>query len=127
MNNHYFIIILAFLLGQALMTSIVVYNFQKEKHIDYFDALTTYCKAEVGYFIVGFLGILVICFILSDFIDLSITKEDLKHIGQRNWKENLQLYFKSSAFLIACFIQYLAFRFRDKGKVAIDNAIDKIK
>lgn len=127
MNSHYWIIILAFLLGQALMTSIVVYNYQKEKHIEYDHALITYMKAEVGYFIVGFIGILCVCFILSDFIDLNVTKEELKSLETITWKEKLQIYFKSSAFVIACFIQYIAFKFRDKGKVAIDNAIDKIK
>jgi hypothetical protein len=114
-------------LGQALMTSIVVYNYQKEKQIDYFHSVITYMKAEIGYFIVGFIGILCVCFIVSDFIDLSVTREDLKSLEQRTWKENMQLYFKSSAFVVACFIQYIAFRFRDKGKDAIDKAIDKIK
>jgi hypothetical protein len=126
MNQHYFIVLFAFLLGQMLMTSIQVYNYQKDLKIDYDKALVTYLKAEVGYFIVGLVGIICVCFILSDFIDLRVTKDDLKKIASRTWKENLQLYFKTSSFVIGCFIQFIAFKYKDKGKDAIDKAVNKI-
>ncbi|MBN8668776.1 MAG: hypothetical protein J0M30_14860 [Chitinophagales bacterium] len=110
-------------MAQALMTAIVVYNYQKEKAIPYGKALSTYINAEVGYYIIGFVGIFSIMFLLSDWIDLSITKDDLRSLETRSWKENLQLYFKTSSFGIGAFVQYLAFKFRTTGKKAIDNAI----
>lgn len=123
MSKHYFIVMFAFLLAQLLMTSIMVYNYQKEKNIAYKTAMITYLKAEVGYFVVGFVGILCVCFLLSDWIDLSVTKQDLENIAHRNLKENLQLYFKTGSFVISSFIQYIAFKYRDKGKDAIDKAV----
>jgi|CXWL01.1.fsa_nt_gi hypothetical protein len=126
MNHHYLLVLAAFLLAQLLMTSIMVYNYQKEKSIKYWNALGTYMNAEVGYFVVGFFAIFSFLFILSDFIDLSVTKEELQSITDRNWKQNLQLYFKTGAFLISCFIQYIAFTVRKKGKAAIDKIADKI-
>lgn len=126
MNNHYFIVLLAFLLAQLLITSICVYDYQKEKNIRYWQALWAYLQAEVGYFVVGLMGICCVLFILSDFIDLSVTKEELRSITDRSWKQNLQLYFKTGAFVISSFIQYIAFTYRKKGKVAIDKMADKI-
>ncbi len=126
MNQHYWIVLMAFLLGQFLITSIQVYNNQKEKHISYGVALLTYLKAEIGYFIIGFIGILCVCFLLSDYIDLNVKKEELKNLEVRTWKENLQLYFRTGSFIIGCFIQYIAFKYKDKGKDAIDKAASKI-
>lgn len=125
MSKEYLIVMMAFFLAQALMASLMVYNYQKEKNITYPMAMKTYFKAELGYFIIGFIGILCVCFLLSDWIDLSITKQDLQNIAHRNLKENLQLYFKTGSFIISSFIQYIAFKYRDKGKDAIDKAADK--
>lgn len=126
MNKHYFIVIVAFLLAQALMTSVMVYNYQKEKNVSYGQAMLAYMKAEIGYFIIGLVGIISVCFLLSDFIDLSLTKKDLESLQNKNWKVLLQLYFKTSSFIIGGFIQYIAFKYREKGKAAIDQAADKI-
>lgn len=125
MSKQYLIVFFAFLLAQLLMVSIMVYNYQKEKNIGYGMALYTYLKAEIGYFIVGFMGILCVCFILSDWIDLNLTKQDLESIVHRTLKENLQLYFKTGSFVISSFIQYIAFKYRERGKTAIDNVIEK--
>lgn len=125
MSGQYLIVICAFLLAQFLMTSIVVYRYQKDKDITYDKALITYLKAEVGFFIIGLVGVVSLCFILSDWIDLSLTKKDLLSIEHRTLKQNLQLYFKTSAFVLGGFIQYIAFIWRDKGKVAIDKIVEK--
>lgn len=125
MSGQYVIVICAFLLAQILMTSIVVYRYQKDKDISYDKALITYLKAEVGFFIIGLIGVVSLCFILSDWIDLSLTKKDLLSIEHRTFKQNLQLYFKTSAFVLGGFIQYIAFVWRDKGKIAIDKIISE--
>ncbi|HUP13108.1 MAG TPA: hypothetical protein VM187_12865 [Niastella sp.] len=126
MNKHYYIVLAAFLIAQALMASIMVYNYQKDKNIPYGQALYAYLKAEVGFFIIGFIGILGVCFLLSDFIDLSLSKADLASKEQKNWKVLLQLYFKTCSFVVGGFIQYIAFIYKKKGKIAIDKAADKL-
>lgn len=125
-NNHYLEVFVAFLLAQSLMASIMVYTYQKKKSIGYIDALLTYFKAEVGFFVIGVIGISTILFILSDFIDLSITRHDLLSIENLTWKQNLQLYFKTSSVCLGAFVQYLAFKLKDKGKAAIDKVVDNI-
>lgn len=126
MNSYYLIVFFGFILAQCLMASIQVYNYQKEKQIKYLDALAAYFKAELGYFIIGIIAISCVLFLISDYIDLSITKQDLKSMEHRTWKENLQLYFRTGSICIGAFVQYLAFKFKDKGKDAIDKAADKI-
>ncbi|MGQ0739571.1 MAG: hypothetical protein ACT4OJ_10960, partial [Bacteroidota bacterium] len=126
MNKHYVIVFCAFILAQCLMASIMVYNYQKEKKISYRQALWAYISSEVGFFIIGLIGIISVCFILSEFIDLGTSKQELLSLKERNWKQNLQLYFKTGSFVIGGFIQYIAFKYRDKGKVTIDKAADKI-
>jgi hypothetical protein len=126
MYIHYAMMFLGFVLAQLLITSIMVYHYQKEKSISYGAALTAYLKAEVGYFIIGIIGILVILFIISDYVDLSITRKDLLTKGGLTWKENLRLYFKSLSILVGGFVQYIAFVYNKKGKIAIDKIADKI-
>jgi hypothetical protein len=83
-------------------------------------------KAEIGYFIIGVFGIVSILFILSDFVDLSITRKDLLTKDGLNWKENLRLYFKTTSLFLGGFVQYIAFVWKKKGKDAIDKIADKV-
>lgn len=126
MYAQYFQVFIAFVLAQSLMASIQVYNYQKEKSITYNLSMKTYFRAEMGYFIIGILAITCILFILSDFVDLSITREDLLSKEKLTWKENLRLYFKTSSLLIGGFVQYIAFVYKSKGKIAIDKIADKL-
>lgn len=126
MSAQYLIVLIAFLLGQLLMTSVNVYDYQKKKDIEYFNSLQIYIKAEIGYFIIGLISVLCVIFILSDFVDLSITRKDLLSIENRSWKQTMQLYFKTTSFALGCFIQYIVFKLKDKGKKAIDKAVEGV-
>ena len=125
MNSHYLQVFLAFLIAQLLMASINVYNYQKKKEIEYMVAVKAYTKAEIGYFIIGFFGVLALLFILSEYVDLSVKREDLLSKETLSTKEKLQAYFKTIALCVGAFVQYLAFVLRSKGKEAIDKMVDK--
>lgn len=126
MNIHYWQVLIGFLLAQLLVASIQVYNYQKEKNISYGKALYAYFSAEFGYFVIGILGVFCILFILSDFVDLSTTRQDLLSKSNLTWKENLRLYFKTASLLVGGLVQYIAFVYKSKGKVAIDKIADKL-
>lgn len=123
---QYIQLFLGVLIGQGLMTSILVYNYQKKLEIPYRKAVAAYLAAEVGFYVIGAFGLLALLFIMSEFIDLNITKEDLRSITAKSWKEDLQLYFKTASLLVGLFVQYIAFKVRSVGKVAIDNASAKL-
>ena len=124
---HYVQLFFGFIIGQFLMMSLNVYDFQKKKDIAYRNALKAYATAEIGYFVIAGLGLIALLFILSDYIDLSVTKNDLKSLESLDWKQKLQLYFKTGSLFLGAFIQYLTFKFRSVGKKAIDNAINSIQ
>ena len=111
------------LIGQALMTSIMVYDYQKEKKITWWQAMTEYVKAHTGYYVITAVALISCLFILSEFIDLSLKKEDLRSQAALSWKQKLQLYFKTGSLIIGMFIDYIVFKVKNKGKEAIDNAI----
>lgn len=114
------------LIGQGLMTAILVYNYQKDQKIGYWKAVGVYLNAEVGFYVIGAFMLIALLFIMSEFINLHVTKEDLKSISAKSWKEILQIYFKTASFLLGLFVQYIAFKVRSVGKVAIDKAVEKI-
>lgn len=123
--NNYVVVVLAFLLGQFITTSVVVYNMQKEKQVSYMNALTAYLKAETGWFIIGFAAISCIMFIMSDYVDLNIKKADLINKENLSYKESLIVYFRTSALFVGTFAQLLAFKFLKKGKEKIAEFEDK--
>lgn len=123
---HYVQLFFGFLIGQFLMMSLNVYDFQKKKDITYGNALNAYVAAEIGYFVIAGIGLISLLFILSDYIDLSVTKNDLKSLDSLDWKQKLQLYFKTGSLFLGAFIQYLTFKFRSVGKKAIDNAVNSV-
>lgn len=122
---QYIQLFFGFILGQSLMMAMNVYTYQKDMYIEYKQAVKAYAKAEVGYFIIAGIGLLVMLFVMSDFLDLTISKEDLKQLDVLNLKQKLQLYFKTGSVLLGMFIQFIAFKVRKTGKEAIDNAVIK--
>jgi hypothetical protein len=126
MQHPYLQLFLAFVIAQGAMASMNVYSYQKEKNIDYWPAMVAYLKAEIGYFIIGAFAMAAICFIMPEFVDLHTTRADLLSKEKLDWKDKLQLYFKTSALLIGGFVQYIAFVYRKKGKAAIDKVADKL-
>lgn len=124
MTQHYYDVLFAFLLAQLLMVSVNVYFYQKQKEITYWLALKTYMWAEIGYFIIGIVAVCGLLFILSDFIDLSISRKDLLTKETLTWKEDLIVYFKTTAFCVGAFLQYIVFKLKEKGKAAIDKKVD---
>lgn len=111
------------ILGQLLVTSVMVYDYQKEKNISWIQALKVYIVAETGYYVIAAVGLIACLFILSEFLDLSLTKKDLRTQESLSLKQKLQLYFKTGSLIIGMFIQYIVFKVKNKGKEAIDNAI----
>lgn len=122
---QYIQLFFGFVLGQGLMMAMNVYSYQKDMHIEYKQALKAYTKAEIGYFVIAGIGLLVLLFIMSDFLDLTISKKDLRQLDVLNLKQKLQLYFKTGSVLFGMFIQFIAFKVRKTGKEAIDNAVIK--
>lgn len=126
MNSYYYSTVVGVLLAQFFMASMLVYDYQKQKEIPYFNALKVYFKAEVGWFIIAIFGLFLILFILPDIIDIDINRSDLNDKAVLTWKEKAQKYFRITIIFVGAFIQYLGFKFRKSGKQAIDKAVEGV-
>src|SRR5690606_29397570 len=127
MNWYYIQFIAAFLIAQALLLSVAVYFYQKKRNISWWIAFKTYVIAEVGFYIIGILGAILILFLLSEYIDLSLNRHVLITKSDLDWHEKLVRYFKSFSAVIGGFVQTLAFIYRRKGKDAINKIADKLQ
>ena len=121
--KNYFIMMLAFVLGQMLYTAITVYNLQKNKEISYWNAFKAYVKQELGGYIVAVIGLGSLMFVITDFIDPSFNKADA---DISTWKGKLVAYFRSSMLVFGCFAQHLIFLAFKKGKKAIEKEDNKL-
>lgn len=121
--SNYFIMLLAFILGQALYTAITAYNIQKTMTIGWWVAVKAYVKKETGGYVVAIIGLAVLMFIITDFVDPSFNKADA---DISTWKGKLVAYFRTAMIGFGCFAQHLIFVAFKKGKKAIEKEEDKI-
>ena len=122
--SNYFLMLLAFFIGQLLYTSITVYNIQKNMSINYWAAFKAYVKKEVGGYVVAFVGLAALMFIITDFIDPSFKKADA---DVNTWTGKVVAYFRTAMLFFGCFAQHLIFVAFKKGKKAIEKAESKIE
>jgi hypothetical protein len=122
--NNYLILLIAFILGQFLYTAITVYHLQKDKDISYVPAFKAYVKKEAGGYLVAILGLFVVMFILSDFIDINTQRKDLPEV--LTIKQKMIFYFRTSATIFGVFAQHIIFVAFKKGKRAIEKEDAKI-
>jgi hypothetical protein len=124
--NNYVIIAIGWFLGQLGYAAVSAYIIQRKvPGIDYPKALRLYFKNEVGSFAMAFAALLVVMFIIPDFIDVKVTRADLLDKEKLTLKEKIVVFFRTASVAFGAFCQhliYLAFR---KGKRAIEEYAEK--
>jgi hypothetical protein len=128
--KYYLLLWLAVLLGQFFVSTITVWIDQRNNpKIDYMQALKVYYRKEVGTYLVIFSFTLLLTFILSDWMDLSATRQELMTIAERNKFEEAQIRFRTYATCYGVFAQLIALFFFKGGRNAVkqfgqDKGID---
>lgn len=122
---YYVYLIIAWILGQSLYTAITVWRLQKNLTISYIPAFKAYVKKELGGYIVSGIFMLVVVFILPDFLNLKMEKSELLSIEQKSWAQKVQLYFRTAAMLLGMFSLHIAYSLYKRGKKEIINADKK--
>ena len=122
---YYVYLIIAWVLGQLLYTSITVWRLQKNLPISYIPAFKEYVKKELGGFVVSGVLMLVVVFLLPEFLNLDMRKADLLTLEQRSWAEKVQLYFRTAATVLGMFSLHIAYSLYKGGKKAIREAAEK--
>lgn len=120
--KYYFILIAAVILGQSFQAAIAAWISQrKNDKIDYWKALKLYFRNEVGAFVVIFTFTMLVMFVLSDYMDLTKSRDELIAKGELNRFEQAQKFFRTVAVLYGVFAQWLAYLFYKGGRKAVEN------
>lgn len=111
MIKYIALLIVAVFLAQAFIAALAVYRVQlSNDKINYKQALHLYFKANMARYVLVAVCVLILCFVLSDYMDLSVTRAELRAKGLEalNRIEKIQLYFKSWAIAVGAFIEVVA-------------------
>lgn len=102
--NNYVILIFGWFLGQAAYAFKKSWEIQRNKpNVSFQGALKMHFTKETASFAFAFVILLIGLFVLPNFIDMDITKEDLKNMEAAKWK----VYFVNFLNVIAVVFGYL--------------------
>lgn len=123
MNNHV-IIIIGWLLGQAAYACKKSWDLQKANHdLTFADALKLHFTKETAAFAFGTVMLFVGIFIVQDYINLDITREDLRNSEAAKWKVYLINFLRTISVLFGYLCQNLGyFMFGRSEKILEDKA-----
>ena len=118
MIKYILLLVMGVLLAQMFITAMAVWIQQsKNPNINWIKAMKLYVAANSGRYILVAVLILILCFVLSDWMDLSLTHDDLikKGIASLSRAEKIQLQFKTYTIGIGSFIEVIAVVFYKTG------------
>ena len=122
MIHYYLLLLLAVIIGQSFFASIVTWYYQRNNPmITYRQAFSLYIKKEAGTFIVILCFTLILMFVLSDYMDLTLSKAELIAKGKLNRFESIQKSFRTYAVIYGVFAQFFAVLFYKGGIKAITD------
>lgn len=102
--NNIVIIIIGWLLGQIAYAIKKSWDIQKKTpDVNFVDALKLHFSKETASFAFGTTMLLIVIFILPDFVNLDVTKEDIKDTEAAKWKWYLINFLR----IISVFFGYL--------------------
>lgn len=102
--NNYAILVLGWFLGQTAYAFKKSWEIQRNKpSVSFRDALNMHFTKETASFAFAFVILLIGLFVLPNFIDMDITKDDIKNMEVAKWK----VYFVNFIRVIAIVFGYL--------------------
>lgn len=119
---YYSNLIIAFIVGQLFFTAICSFYLQKNlPNVDYWTAFKIFLKKEFGGLVVAISFVLMLLFVLPDFINLQMTREELLKKENLTKVEQAQIWFKTIATAFGIFAQWIPFIVFKRGKKAIED------
>lgn len=119
---YYLILIAATIIGQTFTAAFLSWKYQLTNDlIEYPKAFKIYLHKNVGTFSVIVSFTLMLLFALSDWMDMSMTKQQLLSIEKRTRFQEAQLKFRTVALFYGVFAQGIASLFYKGGELAIKN------
>lgn len=120
--KYYLLLGLAVLLGQVFVAASAAWVYQRaNENITYWKALQLYFKKEIGTFILIMSFTVLVMFVLSDWMDLTINKIDLLSKEKLTKFETAQSKFRTVAALYGMLAQWIALLVYKGGRNAVMN------
>lgn len=111
MIKYILLLLVAVGLAQAFVAAFAIWNWQvKNPLINYRQAGVIYFRANFGRYVLVAISTAILCFILSDWMDLNLSHSDLIAKGKAELTrvEQIQLRFKTFAIAIGALIEVIA-------------------
>jgi cbb3-type cytochrome oxidase subunit 3 len=123
--KYYLLLIVAWVLGMLLYTSITIWRLQKDLPIDYMGAAKAYFKKEIGGYIVSFVFMFIVVFILPELININMSRAELMDKDHKTIAEKAQVMFRIASTILGMFSLHVAYSIYKVGKKAIIDAAAK--
>ena len=118
--------VVAFVLGQLGYASVSIYIIQRNlDNVSYWQAVQQYSKKEIGSFVMAACGWAIVMFIASDWVDVTVTRQDLLNKEALTVKDKLIVYQRSISTGLGAFIQHIIYVAFKRGKKAIHDYAQK--
>lgn len=119
---YYLLVIAAVILGQTFTAAFLSWRHQISNDlIVYPTAFKVYIQKNIGTFVVIITFTSLVLFVLSDWMDLSLTRAELIAKGKLTKVEAIQSKFKTYAAFYGIFAQWIASYFFKAGEKAIKD------
>lgn len=118
------LLVIAVFLAQAFIAALAVYAAQlKNPDVNFAQAIRAYAKANSARYVLVAVCVLIICFVLSEYMNLSLSHADLVKKGFKELTriEKIQYNFKTYSIAVGAFIELIAVVFYKAGFNTIIN------
>jgi ATP/ADP translocase len=104
--KYYSLLMAAVVLGQLFVASLMIYYYQsKNENINYLKASGIYFNKSIARYVMIISFTLLVMFVLSDYMDLNITRAELMIKGELSKFEKAQKNFRTIASVYGMFAE----------------------
>jgi len=108
--NNYLIVIVGWLLGQSAYACKKSWDLQRRfEKLSFVDALVLHFTKETAAFAFGAIMLLIGMFVIADFINLDLKKEELKDMDVAKWKVYLINFLRCISVLFGYLCQNIGY------------------
>lgn len=124
--NNYLIILIGWILGQTAYAFKKSWEIQRNRPgVSFKDALHMHFTKETASFAFAFVILLIGLFVLPNFIDMDITKDDLKNLEVAKWKVYFVNFLRVIAIVFGYLCQNLGWFFFGKSEKILQAQADQ--
>lgn len=124
--KYYLILTFAVILGQLFAAAIYIYLWQaKNDMIGYSKASELYVKKNIPAYVIILLFTILIMFVMSDYMDMNLSRAELIAKGRLTRFENIQANFRLYSIAYGVFAEVLIAMLYKKAKNEITNYAGK--